>query len=170
MNEKRCPKCRETKLFAEFGLSAQRKDGLRSWCKVCHNAANATWRKKAPDYYKVRHDGNPERRKKYDTTYKKKNPTFFKDYYEENKHDFIERVNRRRGRAKCATTLWADKEKIRLLYRVSSNLNRLHGYVKYHVDHIVPLQGELVSGLHVHNNLQIIRAEENKTKYNKWKI
>jgi hypothetical protein len=167
---KECTKCKQQKPISEFGPSKQKKDGLRPWCKVCHNAGNAEWRKKTPDYYKARQDENPERRKKYDTAYKEKNPTYLKEYYEENKHDFIERVNRRRGRTKCATVLWADKEKIRLLYRVSSNLNRLHGYIKYHVDHIVPLQGELVSGLHVHNNLQIIRAEENKTKYNKWEI
>jgi hypothetical protein len=112
---------------------------------------------------------NPDKRKAYDARYKAKNPTFFKDYYEENKHEFVERVNRRRGRMGAAP-LWADSVKIRLLYRVSSNLNRLHGYVKYHVDHIVPLQGKLVSGLHVHNNLKIIRAEENKAKYNKWNV
>lgn len=170
MSVKQCTKCGETKLFTEFGRSAQRKDGLRPWCKACHNAGNAEWRKKMPDYYKARQEANPERRKKYDAAYKKKNPTYLKKYYEENKHEFIERVRRRRGQARCATAPWADEQKIRLLYRVSSNLNKLHGYVKYHVDHIVPLQGKLVSGLHVHNNLQILRAEENKTKYNKWKL
>jgi len=169
MNGKACTKCGLHKPLVEFGRSTQRKDGLRPWCKICHNAANAEWRKKTPEYYRVRQEENPERRKKYDATYKKKNPTFSKDYYEENKHEFVERVNRRRGRMKAAS-LWADEQKIRLLYRVSSNLNRLHGYVKYHVDHIVPLQGKLVSGLHVHTNLRIIRAEENKAKFNKWNI
>jgi len=166
---KHCPKCGETKPRSDFGASKQRKDGLRPWCKSCHNAGNARWRGKAPDYYRERQLQNPDKRKAYDARYKAKNPTFFKDYYEENKHEFVERVNRRRGRMGAAP-LWADSVKIRLLYRVSSNLNRLHGYVKYHVDHIVPLQGKLVSGLHVHNNLKIIRAEENKAKYNKWNV
>jgi hypothetical protein len=170
MSVKQCTKCEDTKLFIEFGRNAQRKDGFRPWCKACHNAGNAAWRKKTPNYYKARHEKNPDRRKKYDITYKEKNPTFFKAYYEENKHEFIERVIQRRGRAKQATVAWADEQKIKLLYRISSNLNRLHGYVKYHVDHIVPLQGKLVSGLHVHNNLRILRAEENKTKSNKWKL
>jgi 5-methylcytosine-specific restriction endonuclease McrA len=169
MNGRACTKCGLCKLLTEFGRNAQRKDNLRPWCKTCHNAANAEWRKKTPEYYKIRQEQNPGRRKKYDAAYKKKNPTFFKAYYEENKHEFVERVNRRRGRIKAAP-LWADEQKIRLLYRVSSNLNRLHGYVKYHVDHVVPLQGKLVSGLHVHNNLRIIRAEENKAKFNKWNI
>jgi len=168
MSEKKCTKCGEVKLSTEFGRNKQKKDGLRPWCKACHNLGNAVWRKKAPDYYKNRAQADPERRKKYDSAYRIKNPTYAKEYYESNKHEFIGRVNKRRSKAGYATPAWADKAKMRLMYRLVSNLNRLHGYVKYHVDHIVPLQGKFVSGLHVHNNLQILGALENKSKFNKW--
>jgi adenylate kinase family enzyme len=63
---------------------------------------------------------------------------------------------------------WVDISNLKILYKDMQNRNKQAGRVAYHVDHIVPLQGENVCGLHVPWNLQIITAEENLTKSNKW--
>ena len=67
-------------------------------------------------------------------------------------------AKRRAARLK-ATPPWADLEKIKQIYE-----KRPKGH---HVDHIIPLQGRNVCGLHVHYNLQYLPAEENQRKYNK---
>lgn len=55
---------------------------------------------------------------------------------------------------------WADLTKIALFY-----LNCPKGY---HVDHVIPLRGTNVSGLHVQNNLQYLTGSDNVKKGNKY--
>jgi hypothetical protein len=56
---------------------------------------------------------------------------------------------------------WANLKKIMEIY-----VNRPEGY---HVDHIIPLRGKTVSGLHVESNLQYLPALENMKKHNTFK-
>lgn len=65
-----------------------------------------------------------------------------------------------RARLRNRTPGWSEEKLIREFY-----VDRLEGY---HVDHIIPLQGEKVSGLHVISNLQYLTAEENIKKSNKY--
>lgn len=66
-----------------------------------------------------------------------------------------------------ATPDWANLDKIKVLYEKCKWLESLTG-LKYHVDHIIPLQGKNVSGLHVWENLQILEANLNISKSNKY--
>lgn len=54
--------------------------------------------------------------------------------------------------------VWADLQEISAFYAKCPE--------GYHVDHIIPLQGDLVSGLHVINNLQYLTAYDNMSKSN----
>mgnify|MGYP000263466370 CR=1 FL=1 len=60
------------------------------------------------------------------------------------------------------TPAWADFELIELIYAECP--------VGYHVDHIIPLRGKLVSGLHVPENLQYLPAAVNCSKGNNFAI
>lgn len=63
------------------------------------------------------------------------------------------------------TPTWSDKEKIKEIYLQCKELEDFTG-VKCHVDHIIPLRGKTVSGLHVPENLQILTAQDNLLKGN----
>jgi 5-methylcytosine-specific restriction endonuclease McrA len=77
--------------------------------------------------------------------------------------------NRQRKQSACvpAKLSKADKADIKKIYDLCRQITLLTG-VKHEVDHIVPICGESVSGLHVPWNLRVITREENSKKSNKF--
>jgi ATP-dependent Lon protease len=58
------------------------------------------------------------------------------------------------------------KQDIKAIYAIRDWMNLTMFGVKYEVDHIIPIRGALVSGLHVPDNLQVIKALDNAKKRN----
>lgn len=91
---------------------------------------------------------------------KKSQPAYLKKHQKANKGLYQYYDAKRRAKKLKATPSWADLKGIKNFYK-----NCPEGY---HVDHIVPLQNDLVCGLHVENNLQYLTKEENLSKGNKF--
>lgn len=72
----------------------------------------------------------------------------------------------RRADKRRAVPSWANLKTIKDIYKQSKLLS--DNGIKYHVDHIIPLRGKFVSGLHVPENLKIILAVDNLKKSNKY--
>jgi hypothetical protein len=75
----------------------------------------------------------------------------------------------RKKHVKLATPKWVDrglKKQVAEFYKIAEELQWLSNE-PLHVDHIVPLRGAEVCGLHVPWNLQVLPASENLTKSNK---
>jgi hypothetical protein len=65
-----------------------------------------------------------------------------------------------------ATPSWADPARILEFYELAAKMTEMTG-VPHEVDHVFPLGGDLVSGLHVHENLQILTQFKNRSKRNR---
>jgi hypothetical protein len=100
----------------------------------------------------------PAKKQAYRRAHKAANPDLYREL-----------VNARRRRFRQATPKWLtaeDKLQIRMKYRLAIELSRRMG-VLHVVDHVVPLQGEEVCGLHVPWNMEVITQDENLKKSNK---
>lgn len=149
---KTCRKCKNNKELSYFNVRKRSSDGLKSWCKECdalHYFAITTKPRKVKKV-KVKKEIiklTPEQKK-----IKKK------VYQQANLH--IYRVNAAKRRAKKLNATIGDYEnEIKEIYYKCP--------IGYEVDHIIPLQGVNVSGLHVPWNLQYLTPEENLSKGNR---
>lgn len=99
---------------------------------------------------------NPEKVRASKRSYKCRNPAVY-----------LALDAARRARKAKAMPKWADKDAIRGVYQAAREATQLTG-VLHAVDHIIPLFGRRVCGLHVHTNLQVLTFSENCIKSNKF--
>lgn len=83
-----------------------------------------------------------------------------KEWKKNNKKYYNTYLAQQKERLKKATPKWVDLEAIKQFY-----YNRPKGY---HIDHIIPLNGEIISGLHVLENLRYLPKIDNLRKSNKY--
>jgi hypothetical protein len=93
---------------------------------------------------------------------KRKNPKLTEEQIKAKQNAYVRAYQ---SRKKQALPSWADLKKIEEFYMNSSRLTQ-ETKIKHEVDHIVPLQGKMVCGLHVENNLQILTKTDNIKKRN----
>jgi hypothetical protein len=189
---KTCNCCGITKQLIEFYKRKDSSDGYRNDCKICRKedvllryykdhekgkqklrvahsnkiAKNQNW---YSEYYAVNREKNLAASKK---TYKK--------YVEERraKQRLWSKTNRGLANSLSkkyklkklnATPSWLNESQLLLIkckYQVAAMLN-VHGVEPWHVDHIIPIRGKDVCGLHVPWNLQVIPAKDNLSKGNR---
>jgi hypothetical protein len=144
---KRCPGCGEILPIENFSRDSHKKDGLHSTCRRCR----ADYTKANKDCIKEYYEANKEYVRAQQ-----------KEYYLNNKSLFIAYRAKRRAAKLQATPKWANLVTIKEIYQTCPS--------GYHVDHIVPLQNEIVCGLHCEFNLQHLPASENLSKGNRFEI
>lgn len=159
-----CNTCRKNKSDEEFYKS----DLSIKICKSCRKNKELLRYQTKKD--EIRTQQNTYYEKYYEVNrskilaLKRKNS---KNYYSNHKATTIARTRKRQGLIKQATPSWANLDEMNKIYKLAEELSKKEN-IKYHVDHVIPLNNELVCGLHNEFNLQILKAFDNLSKGNKF--
>ena len=160
---KTCSRCKITKKLNLFSKSVRSPDGFKPACKTCLAADAKAYREVNRDKMEAKHkiwrDANKDKTKAQRKIYCKANRS---------------KVNALQAAYHAsklnASPPWltdTHKAHIKRTYALAAMMTEATG-VPYHVDHIVPLRGKDICGLHVPWNLQALRADLNHSKSNKY--
>lgn len=144
---KRCSRCKLPKPFVEFHKAKKAKDGLQGYCKSCRSVSFKEFKERNPDYM-------PE----YDKEWSKNNRD------KKNAQTNLHRVLKLERMLKWGKEM--HRPAINNWYR-RAQLATLFLEEKYEVDHIEPIKGKDVCGLHVPWNLTLLTKKENASKGNR---
>lgn len=184
---KRCYSCGVEKDETEFHKNRAQGNGLSTQCAVCSRARSRLWGlknrnrrpvKQTPEqiaaYKKAWADRNKiavlSRAAKWQKDNKERASKTKSKWAKRNRKYTAFKCAERRSQKMSATPSWANEFFIEEAYDLAARRSALKcgGHAKWHVDHIVPLKSDLVCGLHVHNNLQVVPALHNWSKNNRY--
>jgi len=169
---KKCIKCNLEKENTQFHKKETAKDKLFSWCIDCHRIITKTRYSERRKGNKAFIDSESARVK----AWRLANPEKYKEsstrYINNNRGTIVAKVTAYRINKNKRTPKWVDSEEswlIKEVYRLAADRTKNTG-IEWHVDHIIPLHGKKVSGLHTISNLQVIPGKSNKCKSNKYEL
>jgi Na+-translocating ferredoxin:NAD+ oxidoreductase RnfC subunit len=164
-----CSVCLVEKDLTLFNKRVASYDGKDSRCKSCkalYRNRNALSERK---YYLKNKEKILLRHKKYKQNNREKINKRKRDYRAREKDKHSHWDSKKWAARQQRVPNWLTKkqtEDIQRFYSLRNEIKMLTGD-EYHVDHIVPLQGKNICGLHVPWNLQILPADINLKKSNK---
>lgn len=154
-----------------FVKDSRYKDGYQNRCKFCQKTYDALRFKnnrkeilqKSQDYYASNVEIARAKRALWREMNKNYSKEYGRKYRAENKAKELAKTRRYSLAKKNRIPKWLTKEQINEMTNIYINCPK-----GYEVDHIIPLQGKIVSGLHVPSNLQYLPREANRKKSNKY--
>ena len=178
MKTKVCRVCGEEKTLDLLVKRSDRHNQYRNLCVPCHNLSTKKYyhenKEARKDYNKSWRDNNKalvkEKSKSYYATNKEKISCYIRVWRESNQDRMRMYGASRRALQKQALPTWlteSQMSEIDAIYAHAKDCEVVSGQI-YHVDHIVPLKGENVCGLHVPWNLQVLPSDVNLSKHNNY--
>lgn len=166
---KTCSKCKLQKETSGFYRNTSAGDGLCTQCISCFQEYNKTETRKLI-MYKSNHSPKTKLNKqKYSLSEKSRAAKQKYKHTTKGRVKQLSLTRKRQANKLNATPPWLTKDHLILMemeYQKALYLTKVTG-IKWHVDHIIPLQAKNVRGLHVPWNLRVIPAVENESRGNK---
>jgi len=178
---KPCSACRHRKPRPEFDRRAASPDGLAYKCKPCaagyRAAREGAYRVLRRAHYERHRERelaaalayyreNRDAQKAKHAAWVERNREYCAEYRRRCAEDYNARTAKRRAALLQRTPAWLTKKDYAAMhakYAAAVRRSRETG-VPHHVDHVLPLQGKRVSGLHVPSNLRVVPARVNLSK------